>query len=65
MKWQTALTTNPSIARAVGVLLDIIDNCDFQMDGAPMDDGKHIIALVKAEDNITIPIQIRYNTKGG
>ena len=29
MKWQTALTTNPSIARAVGMLLDIIDNCDF------------------------------------
>ena len=43
MKWQTALTTNPSIANAVGMLLDIIDNCDFQMDGAPMDDGKHII----------------------
>lgn len=65
MKWQTALTTNPSIARAVGMLLDIVDNCDFQMDGAPMDDGKHVIALVKAEDDITIPIQIRYNTKGG
>lgn len=60
MKWQTALTTNPSIANAVGMLLDIIDNCDFQMDGAPMDDGKHIIALIKTDDDITIPLQLRY-----
>lgn len=60
MKWQTALTTNPSIARAVGMLLDIVGNCDFQMDGAPMDDGKYVIALVKVENDITIPIQIRY-----
>lgn len=59
-KWQTALTTDSSIARAVGMLLDIIDNCDFQMDGAPADDGKHIIAFLKTDDDITIPIQIRY-----
>lgn len=62
-KWQTALTTNPSIVRAVGVLLDILDNCDCQMDGAPMDDGKHIIALLKTDDDITIPLQICYATK--
>ena len=59
-KWQTALTTDFSIANAVGILLDIIDNCDYQMDGAPTDDGEHITAWLKTEDNITIPFQIRY-----
>lgn len=59
-KWQTALTTDFSLARAVGMLLDILDICDYQMDGAPMDDGKHITAFLKTDDDITIPFQIRY-----
>lgn len=62
-KWQTALTTNPSIANAVGMLLDIIDNCGYQMDGAPMDDGEKITALIKTDDDIMIPLQFHYITK--
>lgn len=60
-KWQTALTTNPSIARAVGMLLDIIDNCGFQMNGAPIDDGEHIIAFIQTDDDIVIPFKLNYN----
>lgn len=60
-KWQTALTTNPSIANAVGTLLDIIDNCGYQMDGAPMNDGENIIALIQTDDDIMIPFKIHYN----
>lgn len=59
-KWQIMLTTDPSIANAVGMLLDIIDNCGFQMDGAPMLDGKHVVAFVKTGNNITIPFKILY-----
>lgn len=62
-KWQTALTTNPSIANAVGMLLDIIDNCNYQMDGAPMNDGEKITALIKTNNGITIPFQFRYATR--
>lgn len=62
-KWQTALTTNPSVARAVGMLLDIIDNCGYQMDGAPMDDGEKITALIKIDDDIIIPLQFHYTTE--
>lgn len=60
-KWQTALTTNPSIAKAVGMLLDIIDNCGYQMDGAPMNDGENITALIQTDDGIVIPFKLNYN----
>ncbi len=62
-KWQTALTTNLSLANAVGMLLDIIDNCGYQMDGAPMDDGEKITAFIKTDDDIMIPFQFRYVTE--
>lgn len=61
-KWQTALTTNPSIASAVGMLLDIIDNCNYQLNGSPVDDGEKIIAFIQADDDI-IPLQLRYAVK--
>lgn len=62
-KWQTALTTNPAIANAVGMLLDIIGNCNYQMDGAPMNDGKKITALIKTGDDIVVPFQFHYAQK--
>ncbi len=62
-KWQTALTTNPSVANTVGVLLDIIDNCNYQLNGSPVDDGEKIIAFIKTDDDIIIPLQLRYTVK--
>ena len=59
-RWQIMLTTDSSIANAVGMLLDIIDNCGFQMDGAPMIDREHVVAFVKTGNNIIIPFKIRY-----
>lgn len=60
-KWKIALTTNPSIARAVGMLLDIIDNCGYQMYGAPIDDGENVIVFIQTNDDIVIPLKLNYN----
>lgn len=62
-KWQTTLTTNSIIANIVGMILDIIDNCGYKLDGSLIDDGEKIKAWIKTDDDIVIPFQFRYTTK--
>lgn len=59
-KWQTALTTNPSIANAVGMILDIVDNCNCELNGSLVNDGEKIITWIETDDNIVVPLQVRY-----
>ena len=62
-KWQTALTTNLSIANAVGMVLDIVDNCNCELNGSLVDDGEKVTTWIKTDDNIVVPIQVRYAAK--
>lgn len=64
-KWQTALTTNPSVANAVGMILDLVDNCNCELSGSLVNDGEKITTWIETDDNIVVPLQVRYATKQG
>lgn len=59
-KWQTALTNNLSVANAVGMILDIVDNCNCELNGSLVDDGEKITTWIETDGNIVVPLQVRY-----